>query len=84
MNEQPYKEINVHDVIHHGAIVFSDEETDILLAWDGALKYSVFAGRFDGRYDLIDTFYRDTSNLEASRIITREWFRSHGTFNPGP
>lgn len=84
MGTLPFKAINVHEVLNYGAVVFGDAETDIMLTWNGDMEYNVFAGRFDGRYDLIDTFHRETGDIKASRLITQEWFRQHATFNPGP
>lgn len=64
--------------------MFGDEDTDILIAWDGKIEFTVFAGRFNGEFDLIDTFHRSLVSLEAAREASRRWFHAHATFNPGP
>ena len=85
MEQRPYKEISIHAILaHYGAIVFSNDETDIILTWDGTMQYNVFAGRFDGRYDLIDTFFRDGGSVETARIVAADWYKEHSSFNPGP
>ncbi len=76
--------MNLHQVLDKGAVVFSDEETDILVAWNGGIGFEVFAGKFNGDYDNIDGFYREVKTLGAAKAAARLWFQEHSTFNPGP
>ncbi len=76
--------MNLHQILDKGAVLFSDEETDMLIVWDGKIAFEVFAGKFNGDYDNIDGFYREVKTMEAAKEVARMWFREHATFNPGP
>lgn len=72
------------EIVQKQAIVFLDSETEILIAWNGQICFEVFAGKFDGNYDLIDSFYQEIKSLAAAQEVAKMWFQQHGTFNPGP
>lgn len=76
--------MNLHKVLGKGAVIFSNEETDMLITWDGAIGFEVFAGKFNGDYDNIHGFYREVKTLDAAKEVARMWFQEHATFNPGP
>ena len=76
--------MQLHEIVEQEAVVFLDKETDILISWDGGIKFEIFSGRFDGHYDNIDSFYREVKSVSAAREAANMWFREHGTFNPGP
>ncbi len=67
-----------------GAIVFLDQETDLLIAWDGRVHFEIFAGKFDGNYDKIDAFYREVKTIHTAKTVAKMWFDEHAIFNPGP
>lgn len=76
--------MELYAIVQQGAVVFLHRETDILITWDGAILFQVYAGRFDGNYDHIDSFYRELKSLAAAQEAAKMWFTEHGTFNPGP
>ena len=76
--------MNLHQILGNAAVIFSDEKSDILLAWNGEIGFEVFAGKFNGDYDKIDDFYREVKTLAAAREVARIWFQEHASFNPGP
>lgn len=76
--------LDLYAITKQESVVFADRETDILLAWNGEIEFTVYAGRFDGNYDNIDSFYHDVKNVSEARIIANQWFVRHATFNPGP
>ena len=72
------------EIIKHNAVVFLDEETDILISWNGEILFHVFAGKFDGSYDNIDDFYHKVTTLAAAKTAAEMCFQEHSNFNPGP
>ena len=76
--------MTLEEMVAHGAIVFASQETDIAVAWDGGIHFEVYAGKFDGDYDSIDSFYYEVQTLPAAKEAAKTWFQEHGTFNPGP
>ncbi len=76
--------MNLHRILDKGAVLFGDEETDMLIVWDGKIAFEVFAGKSNGDYDNINGFYREVKTMEGAREAARMWFREHATFNPGP
>lgn len=75
---------NIYEITENEAVVFADQETDILLCWNGEIEFAVYAGQFDGNYDHIDSFYNNVKNMQEARIIAQQWFTQHATLNPGP
>lgn len=76
--------MRIHKIVESFAIIFLDEETDILVAWDGSINFQVYAGKFDGDYDLLDEFYKEVKTMPAAREIAKMWFHQHAVYNPGP
>ncbi len=76
--------MNLYQILNKNAVVFGDEESDMLITWDGKIGFKVFAGKFNGDYDNIDGFYREVKTIEAAKEVARLWFHEHATFNPGP
>ena len=74
----------LHEMILTGAVIFADKETDITITWDGSICFTIYAGKFDGDYDNIDSFYREVTSLQAAQQVAKMWFQEHSTFNPGP
>ena len=76
--------MNLHQILIRDYLIFGDEETDILIAWNGVDTFNIFSGKFNGDYDNIDGFYRKVKTIEAAKEVARIWFQEHATFNPGP
>ena len=76
--------LSVHEIVKKNSIVFGDKDTDILLVWDGGIGFEVYAGRFDGSYDCIDSFYKKVSDINGARACAELWYRENSLFNPGP
>ena len=76
--------MTIYEILETKVIVFADKESDILLAWNGQIEFEVYAGRFDGNYDSIDSFYREVSSVITAKEVAKLWFQEHSTFNPGP
>ncbi len=76
--------MHIGEIVEKGAIIFLDKETDILIAWDGRIDFRVYAGKFDGDYDLLDEFYKEIKTMPAAREVARMWFHDHSVYNPGP
>ena len=76
--------MNLHQILNNTAMIFSDKETDIIITWDGLIRFEIFSGKFNGDYDNIDSFYRKVSTLAAAKEAAHMWFQEHSTFNPGP
>jgi len=76
--------MELQDIVGAGAVVFYNRETDILVAWDGGIEFPVYAGKFNGDSDRIDTFYKDVHSVAAAAKAAEMWFQEHATFNPGP
>lgn len=72
------------EMVADGAVVFADAETDIVIVWNGEIGFTVYAGKFDGHYDNIDSFYHNVQSLAAAKTAAKMWFQEHSTFNPGP
>ena len=76
--------MELEEIVAAGAVVFYHKATDVLIAWDGEGGFLVYAGKFDGDYDLIDTFCQDAQSVAAANAAAGLWFRRRATFNPGP
>ena len=76
--------MNLHQILARHYLIFSNEETDMLIAWDGGCAFSVFFGKFNGDYDNVDDFYREVKTVDGAREAARAWLQEHSTFNPGP
>ncbi len=76
--------MELEEIVGVGAVVFYNRETDILIAWNGEIEFPVYAGKFNGDYDQIDSFYRDVQSVAAAGKAAEMWFQEHATFNPGP
>lgn len=76
--------MHLHRILAQDYLVFSDEKTDMLIAWDGTTGFNVFSGKFNGDYDNIHGFCHEVTTVEAAREVARMWFQQHATFNPGP
>ena len=76
--------LDIHEIIARNNLVFSNKETDMLIAWDGGIVFEVYAGRFDSSYDCIDSFYQKVSDIQAARACASLWYQEHSRFNPGP
>ena len=79
-----WRHMELEEIVAAGAVVFYDKKTDILIAWDGDSGFLIYAGRFDGAYDVIDSFCQDARSVAAARIAAGLWFRQHEIFHPGP
>ena len=75
--------MTIHDLVEKSNLVFSNKDTDMLITWDGGIVFEVYAGRFDGSYDCIDSFYQKVSDINAARACADLWYREHSRFNPG-
>ena len=71
-------------IVENDAVLYFDKQTDFLIAWDGAIQFSVYAGRFNGEYDSIDVFYHEAKTLKGAKEVAKIWIHEHSTFSPGP
>lgn len=76
--------LTIHEIIKKTNVIFSKQDTDMLIAWDGGIVFEVYAGRFDGSYDCIDSFYQKVSDIGSARACADTWYQEHARFNPGP
>ena len=76
--------MHISEIVEKGAILFLDKESDILITWDGQINFAVYAGKFDGDYDLLDEFYKDIKSMAAAREVAKMWFQDHSIYSPGP
>ena len=76
--------MELEEIVAAGAVVFYSKETDVLIAWDGESGFLVYAGKFNGDYDAIDSFCRNVQSAAAARTAAGLWFRERTVFSPGP